>query len=211
MKNAETSVITHYDLLIEENNDPFRDPPGLQAYMDRWDGPVFLDSLRLDRSKAVLEIGVGTGRLAGRVAPRCGWITGIDVSPKTVERAGKNLKAYANVTLVCGDFLTHVFENTFDVIYSSLTMMHFADKRRVIQKVEALLNPGGVFCVSLDKNQSETIDMGTRKVKIYPDDPEKMISLMESAAMRVTARHETEAAYLIVCGKEAQHGETLSN
>ncbi|MBR4360915.1 MAG: hypothetical protein IKP32_09890 [Clostridia bacterium] len=25
-------IKTHYDLLIEENNDPFRDPPVLQKY-----------------------------------------------------------------------------------------------------------------------------------------------------------------------------------
>lgn len=31
-------VITHYDLLIYENNDPFRDPPALQEYMNQWDG-----------------------------------------------------------------------------------------------------------------------------------------------------------------------------
>ena len=34
---------SHYDLLIEENNDPFRDPPALQKYMESWDGQLFLD------------------------------------------------------------------------------------------------------------------------------------------------------------------------
>ena len=33
---------THYDLLMDEDNDPFRDPPELQTYMDQWDGPAFL-------------------------------------------------------------------------------------------------------------------------------------------------------------------------
>ena len=49
---------THYDLLIEENNDPFRDPPVLQKYMESWDGQVFLDLMELDESKTVLEIGI---------------------------------------------------------------------------------------------------------------------------------------------------------
>ena len=35
-------VIDHYDLLIEEQNDPFRDPPVLQEYMSKWDGEPFL-------------------------------------------------------------------------------------------------------------------------------------------------------------------------
>ena len=34
-------VINHYDLLIDENNDPFRDSPVLQKYMDQWDGELF--------------------------------------------------------------------------------------------------------------------------------------------------------------------------
>ena len=34
-------VVNHYDLLIEEENDPFRDPPFLQEYMSEWDGKPF--------------------------------------------------------------------------------------------------------------------------------------------------------------------------
>ena len=85
-------VITHYDLLVDENNDPFRDPPPLQEYMSKWDGEPFLESLELSDSKNVLEIGIGTGRIAVNVAPSCLKMTGIDISPKTIERAKDNLK-----------------------------------------------------------------------------------------------------------------------
>lgn len=34
------NVIKHYDLLIDEGNDAFRDPPALQEYMNKWDGRV---------------------------------------------------------------------------------------------------------------------------------------------------------------------------
>ena len=37
------NVVKHYDLLINEDNDPFRDPPELQEYMDQWDGAAFID------------------------------------------------------------------------------------------------------------------------------------------------------------------------
>lgn len=62
-------VVYHYDLLIDENNDPVHDPKPLQDYMDKWDGQAFIDIMELDNDKSVLEIGVGTGRLAVRVAP----------------------------------------------------------------------------------------------------------------------------------------------
>ena len=80
-------VIEHYDKLIDENNDPARDPKHLRDYMDKWDGEIFVESMRLDKSKSILEIGVGTGRLAMKVAPLCRKFIGIDVSPKTILRA----------------------------------------------------------------------------------------------------------------------------
>ena len=106
----------HYDKLIDEGNDPFRDPKPLRDYMDKWDGQSFIDALALDKTKSVLEIGVGTGRLAARVIPLCKSFTGIDISPKTVQRAQKNLSEHKNVSLVCGDFMMHEFSERFDVI-----------------------------------------------------------------------------------------------
>ena len=194
-------IKTHYDLLIEENNDPFRDPPVLQKYMESWDGQAFLDLMELDESKAVLEIGVGTGRLAVKTAGFCRHLTGIDISPKTIARAKENLRDCQNISLVCGDFLDYPFAETFDVIYSSLTMMHFEDKRSVIGKVSSLLNDNGLFCLSIDKNQSEWIDMGSRKIRIYPDSPERTILLAKQAGLKAKKTVETENAYLIVLVK----------
>ena len=194
-------VTRHYDLLIDENNDPFNDPPVLQAYMDRWDGQPFIDLMALRQDNTVLEIGIGTGRLARKVAPRCLRLTGIDISPKTVERAKTNLTAYPNVDLICADFLRHPFALTYDVIYSSLTMMHFADKQKVIEKVVRLLNGGGRFCLSVDKDRSEYIDMGSRKLRVYPDTVENITSLTEKAGMKTDTVREIENAFLISCQK----------
>ncbi|MBQ6839896.1 MAG: class I SAM-dependent methyltransferase [Oscillospiraceae bacterium] len=192
-------VRTHYDLLIDEENDPFRDPPQLRAYMDNWDGPAFLAALALEQCQEVLEIGIGTGRLAARVAPDCARLTGIDISPKTVARAADNLAAHANVDLICGDFLTHFFEKQFDAVYSSLTMMHFEDKAAFLSKAASLLRPGGKLVLSLDKNQSDTLDMGTRRLRIYPDTPEEIIPLL--GPLRLASRLETEFAHILVCEK----------
>ena len=194
-------VITHYDLLVDENNDPLRDPPVLQEYMSRWDGELFLESLELSNNKNVLEIGMGTGRITARVAPYCMRLTGIDISPKTIKRAKENLKDYSNICFVCGDFNEYDFNETFDVIYTSLTMMHFKDKNQVVSKVVTLLNKGGIFCLSIDKNQSEYIDMGIRKLKIYPDTPDNIISLIKASSMNLANVFETDNAYIIVSKK----------
>ena len=76
-------------------------------------------------------------------------------------------------------------------------MMHFENKEQVILKVESLLKDGGIFCVSIDKNQNDYIDMGTRKIKIYPDTPEYITSLINSTTMTVVSVFETDNAYII--------------
>lgn len=195
------SVIEHYDILIDENNDPVHDPKPLRDYMDKWDGQVFIDKMKLDKDKSVLEIGVGTGRLAVRVAPLCGQFYGIDISTKTIDRAKENLSEQTNVKLLCGDFQTLDISQSFDVIYSSLTFMHIEQKQSAINKVAALLKDGGKFVLSIDKNQDRFIDTGTRKVTVFPDAPENTILHIANAGLELTEQSETEFAHIFVTTK----------
>lgn len=195
------AVAAHYDLLIDEGNDPVLDPPPLRAYMEKWDGQMFLDALALSGTQSVLEIGVGTGRLAVRAAPLCAAFTGIDLSPKTVARAREHLAACPNAMLVCGDFLTYAFTQSFDVIYSSLAFMHIADKQRAIEKAAELLTPGGRFVLSIDKNPAAFIDTGTRRIVIYPDTPDETAARIAAAGLTLFARPETEFAHIFVARK----------
>lgn len=194
-------VIRHYDLLIGEGNDPVHDPKPLRNYMDQWDGEPFLHLLALDGTQSVLEIGVGTGRLALRTAPKSSHFTGIDVSPKTIKRAGENLKGDAKVNLLCGDFLTADFSDSFDVIYSSLTFMHIAQKEAAIAKIFSLLASGGRVVLSLDKSRDEYIDYGTRRVQVFPDDPQKIAAYMTAAGLTNVLFTETELACIVAATK----------
>ena len=196
------SVAAHYDALVAEGNDPVYDPPSLRVHLGGWDGAVFMERLALDGTQRVLEIGVGTGRLAVQIAPRCRAFTGIDLSPRTVAHARKNLATLANVRLLEGDFLSYDFEETFDVIESSLTFMHIREKDRAIQKAYALLAPGGRFVLSIDKNQSEWLECGSRRVKLFPDDPEETLKRMKRADFRVEACDEVPFAYIFTGCKE---------
>lgn len=194
-------VIQHYDLLVKENNDPVHDPKPLRDYMDKWDGQAFIDSMELNNNKSVLEIGVGTGRLAVRVAPLCGEFCGIDISPKTIDRAKENLAEYRNIDLICADFLSYKFDRKFDVIYSSLTFMHIEKKQTAINKVATLLKDGGKFVLSIDKSKSEYIDTGTRKIKIYPDTREKTVEFIKAAGLTILNQYDTEFAKIFVARK----------
>ncbi len=198
-EQRQKEIIEHYDLLIDENNDPVHDSKPLRDYMDKWDGRAFVDYMCLNKEKSVLEIGVGTGRIALRVAPECRELWGIDISPKTVSRARENLCENKNVSIICDDFLTHDFgTKKFDVIYSSLTFMHIAEKERAIEKVCDLLKPDGRLVLSIDKNQQEYIDIGISRIKIYPDTPENISFLLEEVGFENVKRYESEHAYIFV-------------
>lgn len=178
-------VIRHYDSLVEQNNDPVFDPPELQKYMNKCDGERFIEKIRLTPESNVLEIGIGTGRLALKTAPFCNNLYGIDISPKTIERAKENLKSFQNVNLICDDFLTVEFKEKFDVIYSSLTFMHIKDKQKAVNKVFTLLNSGGRFVLSIDKSQNTLLDIGTSKIEIYPDTPDDMTLFLQNAGFKI--------------------------
>ena len=197
--------VTIYDALIDEINDPVCDPVLLREYMDKWDGEVFIEVLQFSPDKTVLEVGVGTGRLAVRICGKCERFTGIDISPKTIERAKENLRGFNNVSLICGNFLTYQFNERFDIIYSSLTFMHIQNKRAAIQRAAILLNPGGRFVLSIDKNQQMEIDYasgyGSRKIVVYPDTPEEITALITEAGLNIEKQFETEFALIITARK----------
>ena len=193
-------AISHYDLLIDEDNDPVHDPEPLQDYMNKWDGQVFIDKMQLDKTKAVLEIGVGTGRIAVNVAPKCKEFTGIDISEKTIAQAKKNIKGglFRKPELICADFLEYNFEKTFDVVYSSLTFMHINEKQKAFDIVSKILNPNGRFVLSIDKNRDEFIDMGTYKVKVFPDNVSDIKEYAKNAELKLLEEFETDFAVAFV-------------
>lgn len=205
-ENSINNTILHYDTLIDEDNDPVHDPKPLQDYMDKWDGQTFIEKMKLNKSKTVLEIGVGTGRLAIKTVPVCGEFFGIDISPKTIKRAAENLKGYNNVHLICGDFLSIDLTEEFDVIYSSLTFMHISEKQQAINKISDLLKIGGKFLLSIDKNQDEFIDAGTTKVRIIPDTPTKIKACLNNTDLFLTEEYETEFANIFIAEKRDKHG-----
>lgn len=196
-------VAKHYDILIDEGQDPVHDPKPLKDYMDKWDGQIFIDKMQLDKSKSVLEIGVGTGRIAVKVALHSKQFTGIDISEKTIDQAKKNIKMgfLKKPELICADFLQYDFNKTFDVIYSSLTFLHIKEKQKAFDVVSKLLNKNGLFVLSIDKNQDEYINTGTSRIKVFPDNAEDIKNYAKNSEFKLLEELETELAFIFVFQK----------
>ena len=71
----------------------------------------------------------------------------------------------------------------------------------MIGKISALLSDGGLVCLSIDKNQSEWIDMGIRRIRIYPDTPQQIIASAEQAGLKAKRVVEIENAHIVVLVK----------
>ncbi len=194
-------VSKHYDLLIENGNDPVLDCKELADYMDKWDGKEFINLLNLDTSKTVLEIGCGTGRIAKKIISRCKKYVGIDVSTKTVNTARKHFENFNNAFFLNEDFLNYKVNQKYDVIYSTLTFMHIKEKEKALNNVFNLLERDGKFVLSIDKNQQGFIDTGYSKIIIYPDNPTAICKILANLRFVKIKIKEIDNAYIISAQK----------
>jgi SAM-dependent methyltransferase len=101
-------------------------------------------------SGRVLELGVGTGRLAVPMAAAGLTVVGVDSSEAMLERlAGRN--GGDRVEVVCGDMVDDLPDGPFDaslVAYNTIFNLLEADaQQRCFTAVAGRLSPGGVFVV----------------------------------------------------------------
>ena len=198
---SEVSLVNYYDMLVKDGDDPVHDNKVLKEYMDKWHGPKFIKALKVDKSKSVLEIGAGTGRMAVQIIQSCGFYTGIDVSPKAVICLNNNLSRHFNKELICDDFLKHKFMDKFDIIYSTLTFFHIQDKRHAILKISNLLKANGRFVLSISKDNSDEIIYNGRKLVLFPDNMQNIKNIIVYSGLTINDIAETEFAFIFICDK----------
>ena len=105
--------------------------------------------------KTLLDIACGEGTFAVAMA-RLGFnITGIDVSPRMLERAREQAaEAGVEIEFTHGDVRTLTFEARFDLVtcwYDSLNyLLESADLDKTFKGVARALKPGGVFIFDMN-------------------------------------------------------------
>jgi ubiquinone/menaquinone biosynthesis C-methylase UbiE len=174
----------HYDRLAERGHGR-NDPPFMQSYMARWDGPQFYDMLGDLTGKDVLEVGVGGGRVARQVLKRgCRHLTGLDISPKILSIAAAEMGECSNLELVLADICDFRRDSSFDVAFSVLTLMHVEDKRKALGNIVACIRPGGNIVLSIDQ-ESDCLDFGEWAVRLSPWQPEQYAEALLQIGCRV--------------------------
>jgi tRNA (cmo5U34)-methyltransferase len=113
---------------------------------------ALISAIPFDRSSRinVMDLGCGTGTIARRIKetfPQA-RITCLDLAENMIEMTRLKLANFSETRFQVGDFTSYKFDDSYDVIVSSLALHHLVsdqDKIDFYRKIHAALNPKGVF------------------------------------------------------------------
>ena len=101
------------------------------------------------RFTKVLDLGCGTG-LAGPLLRQIGAsLTGVDLSPRMLEKAAARQLYDRLVESEAGAFLADTHEK-FDLVVAADLLVYFGDLAPFFRGVAAVLEPGGLFALSVE-------------------------------------------------------------
>lgn len=113
----------------------------------------------------VLELGVGTGRLALPLADRGVDVRGIDASPAMVEKL-RSKPGGSRVPVVIGDFADLRVEGKFSLIFAAFNtffaLLSRDEQARCFSRVAERLAPEGVFVIEAFVPDPSRFDRGQR-------------------------------------------------
>lgn len=125
-------------------------------FQDRLDDLGLYQAFALRCGSPILEIGVGTGRVAIPLAQAGYQVTGVDISPAMLDAARKKSRRAGverRVALVEADARHLALGQEFTMAFvAASSFMHFvttADQNAVLGSIRAHLRPGGLLIIDL--------------------------------------------------------------
>lgn len=126
--------------------------------------PFMHQLIRFDRygGKEILEIGCGLGTDLLQFARAGARVTGIDITPKSIELVRKRFAMEGlpvDVRVADAEQLPFK-DNSFDVVYSFGVLHHTPDTQKAIDEAYRLLRPGGEIIIMLYHRNSLHVMLG---------------------------------------------------
>ncbi|MGF1736842.1 class I SAM-dependent methyltransferase [Photobacterium satsumensis] len=113
---------------------------------------ALVSMIPFDKSESinVIDLGCGTGTISKRIKQEYpnAKITCLDLAENMVEMSQFKLRNFNDIRYQVGDFSDYNFDDSYDVVVSSLALHHLvtdSDKINFYRKVYDSIRPGGVF------------------------------------------------------------------
>lgn len=143
--------------------------------------PALLQRAQQKPDLKLLDVGCGPGSISVGLAKYMpdGHVTGVDLSPGVLEKAGQLAKDHSvtNISFQTANIYELPFEDcTFDAIHTHQTVYHCRDAVRAIKELIRVTRKGGIVCMR---------EADTYSVRFWPDSPlpkeefESVAALME--------------------------------
>lgn len=139
--------------------DLYRDPLYYDhEYKQRTEDANFYAAAYVEAADWVLELGVGSGRIATRAVRRGAKVIGLDLSAEMLQIAQQKKQALpktkrANLQLVRGDMRAFAFDRQFKLIACPFNAFQHLYTREDVEQclacIKAALAPDGRFCVDM--------------------------------------------------------------
>lgn len=160
-----------------------------------------LDDLKGSNGKSMLDVGCGSGGIAIRLASlKSAKIYGVDPSKSMIGIAKRRSSNIGNLNFDLGSSRYVPFNRKFDVIFTTLSYHHWAEKKRSLIYLSKLLNNNGeiriyefnkkqqrdiMSMVSKHSASKEEIFKVTKMAKLIPKD-----TIKKSGFIRVSLKRK---------------------
>lgn len=164
LSSMPNDVVQRYRLSALEQTAPKRAPDDylrihFDGYADRFDQqlvevlnyhvPENLSALLKANYARVLDLGCGTGLAGPLLRPKSAHLTGVDISPRMLEKAGQR-GAYD--ALIESEILAFLSSNNeaFDLVFATDVLIYFGDLSPLMNAIARALQPRGCFAFSIE-------------------------------------------------------------
>ena len=130
----------------------------IEEYRYRTEAPWMKEVIGFERyaGKRLIEVGFGTGTDLLQFARGGALVTGIDLTPRSIEIARRRFEVYGLPgEFAVGDGESLSFpDSSFDVAYSFGVLHHTPDTQQAVREIHRVLKPGGTAIVMLYNRRS---------------------------------------------------------
>jgi predicted TPR repeat methyltransferase/Flp pilus assembly protein TadD len=106
----------------------------------------------------VLDLGCGTGLAGPRLRSLAGTLTGVDLSPKMLEKAAER-RVYDR--LIEGEIENFLAQQAgcFDLVFAADVLVYFGDLAQLMRTTAQALKPGGLFAFSVELARADGYEL----------------------------------------------------